>query len=73
MKGGLYRVNFFFTIGGKDYSINYTMPTGGKPRRFQEKIYRLPEGACISNEIIDYDIPTVDKALEKLTELLSKS
>lgn len=70
MSKQLYRANFFFSINGKEYSINY-FHAEAKDKFFTETIYQLPEGKPISRKPIDYTEPTAVKALQSLTILLN--
>ena len=67
---GLYRASFYFSIQGKEYSVEYFHYD--KAKFFTETIYRLPEGQAISKKEIDYPVPSAGTALQTLADLLQK-
>lgn len=67
----LYRANFFFSVKGIEYSINY-FKSDQKDLFFTETIYKLPDGQPISKKLIDYKVPSAGIAFESLQELLNR-
>lgn len=62
----LYRVDYYFSLSGKEYVINYSQDPAGAAG-FEEVIRKLPEGIAISKGIADCKIPTAEIALATLT------
>jgi len=67
----LYRANFFYTVAGIEYSVNY-FNAESRDKYFTETIYRLPEGKPINRQMITYQVPTAELALISLNLVLNK-